>query len=71
MAKIYCVGLFRTGTNTIYEVFNRSFRAGHEFMLEPTLMSATGYITGQLSRDEFVDFVKSRDADGYLDVVSG
>ena len=70
VTKIYCVGLFRTGTNTIFEVFNRSYRAGHEFMLEQTLMSVHGYVSGQISRDEFIEFVRNRDVEGNLELDS-
>lgn len=70
MTKIYCVGLFRTGTNTIYEVFKRSFRSAHEFMRMPTLMAFQGYVKGHLSRADYINYVKTRDAEGNLEIDS-
>ena len=65
---MYCVGLFRSGTNTMYEIFKRSFRAEHEYMLMPTLSAAIGYAKGETTRAQFVEFVVQRDALGALAV---
>ncbi len=66
--KIYCVGLFRSGTNTMYEIFKRSFRAEHEYMLMPTLSAVTDHASGETTRSQFVEFVANRDASGALEV---
>jgi hypothetical protein len=62
--KIYGIGLFRTGTSTIYENLKTSFRASHEFRMMPTLEIIETYIKGDISRSDFVKYVKRRDMDG-------
>lgn len=68
--KIYCAGLFRTGTNTMYEMFRRSFRSAHEFMLMPSLAAVEAWAKGDLSRAEFAAFACERDRSGNLDMDS-
>ncbi|MGH9663912.1 MAG: sulfotransferase [Bryobacteraceae bacterium] len=68
--KIYCAGLFRTGTNTLYEMFRRSFCSAHEYMLAPSLAAVEHRAAGRWSRAEFQAFARDRDAAGKLDVDS-
>ena len=52
----------------MYEIFKRSFRADHEYMLMPTLSAVIGLATGETTRSRFVEFVVQRDATGDLEV---
>lgn len=52
----------------MYEIFKRSFRAEHEYMLMPTLSAVIGHAKGEMTRSQFVEFVVQRDASGALDV---
>jgi len=52
----------------MYEIFKRSFRAEHEFMLMPALSAVIGHATGETTRSQFVEFVRQRDAAGDLEV---
>jgi hypothetical protein len=58
--KIFCVGIFRTGTTTMREMFARSFPADHEFRVEDELSAFAGRISGDVSDDEIRAFVRER-----------
>jgi len=68
--KIYCVGLFRSGTNTMQHIFKDRLHAEHEFMMLPTARALRDYAIGNLSRTELRDFLKYRDTAKPLEVDS-
>jgi hypothetical protein len=58
--QMFGVGLFRTGTNSIFEMFRRSFRADHEFMKTETLTAISDHMRGSMPREDFIRFVGNR-----------
>jgi hypothetical protein len=60
--KVFCVGLFRTGTTTIFEMFQKSFRADHEFQVENELDLVARRMRGEVSDTQLRAFVRERDA---------
>jgi hypothetical protein len=68
--KIFGVGLFRTGTTTMCEMFAKSFRADHEFWVEEELDAIVKRFTGAVSDEELGAFVEVRDKEKPLDLDS-
>jgi len=66
--KIYTVGLFRTGSNSLYEIFRREFRAAHEFMLRPIWAAIQSYVSREISRADFIECIKHRETEGNLEM---
>lgn len=68
--KVFCVGLFRTGTTTLWEMFARSFRADHEFLIQEEMDIFQRCLSGSVTDDEVRAFVRERDAAKPLDLDS-
>jgi Sulfotransferase domain len=68
--KVFGVGLFRTGTTTICEMFAKSFRADHEFRIEDELDVLVKRFARENSDNELRAFVRDRDAENPLDLDS-
>jgi hypothetical protein len=66
--KVFCVGLFRTGTTTMCEMFEKSFRAGHEFQIDDEFKIVEKRIAGALTDEQLRAFVRDRDAARPLDL---
>jgi hypothetical protein len=60
--KVFCIGLFRTGTTSLFEMFARSFRAAHEFQVAEQIKVLRGRLEGTLNDEEFRAFVRQREA---------
>ncbi len=60
--KFFCVGLFRTGTTTMCEMFARSFPSDHEFRVEDEIDVLVSRISGAITDAEIRAFVRDRDA---------
>jgi len=72
MMRLYGVGLFRTGTTSLWEMFRHAYEADHEFMPATTARMILSQVRGELSREELVKFLRERDRIGGLQVeVSG
>jgi Sulfotransferase domain len=68
--KVFSVGLFRTGTTTMCEMFAKSFRADHEFRVEDEIDAVMKRIAGTASDTELRAFVRERASEKPLDLDS-
>ena len=66
--KVFCVGLFRTGTTTMWEMFARSFRADHEFLIQEEMDVFQRRLSSCITNDEVRAFIRARDAAKPLDL---
>lgn len=60
--KVFCAGLFRTGTTTMQEMFARSFSSDHEFQLQDQLSIFERRLLGTISDAEIRAFIHQRSA---------
>jgi len=68
--KVFCTGLFRTGTTTMQQMFARSFSSDHEFQLQDQLSIFERRLLGTISSAEIREFIHSRSAAKPLDMDS-
>jgi len=68
--KVFCTGLFRTGTTTMQEMFARSFSSDHEFQLQDQLGVFERRLLGTISDAEIRKFIHTRSAAKPLDMDS-
>lgn len=68
--KVFCAGLFRTGTTTMQEMFARSFSSDHEFRLQDQLNVFERRLLGTISDAEIREFIHTRNAAKPLDMDS-
>jgi hypothetical protein len=67
--KIYNVGLAKTGTTSIANIFG-NYQSGHEFLLKETGQVIKDFQNNQITQADLRDFVKQRDEIGNLEVDS-
>lgn len=68
--KVFSVGLFRSGTTTMWEMFARSFRADHEFQVQEEMDVFERRLKDSITDDEARAFIRERDAAKPLDLDS-
>jgi hypothetical protein len=66
--KVFCVGLFRSGTTTMSDMFDKSFQADHEFLIDDEFAIVERRLAGAVSDQQLRAFVRARDAVRPLDV---
>jgi hypothetical protein len=69
-SQVYCVGTAKSGTHSIYSMFSRNVRAGHE---KETLELVDVYFRwheGHITEREFRDWIIARDRDWALEMDS-
>ncbi|MER2492653.1 sulfotransferase [Catenovulum sediminis] len=64
---LFNVGLPRTGTSSIMSIFS-NYRSATEYMEAESVRTITAYNRGELTRDEFKDFIVARCKDADLEV---
>jgi hypothetical protein len=68
--RIYCVGTAKSGTHSIYSMFSRNVRAGHEKEALPFIDTFFRWQEGQMSEREFREWILARDREMALEVNS-
>ncbi len=57
----YCIGAPKSGTHSIARMFGKRHRAAHEPIYEPVIAAILAAADGSASRDQLVEFIRSRD----------
>jgi hypothetical protein len=69
-ARLYCVGIGKSGTHSIARMFSKTVRAKHEPQALPLLEKLLAWQGGQLSEAEFTKWLLIRDSKMALEVDS-
>lgn len=67
-ARLYCVGMPRSGTHSVAAIFDRSIRARHEPQLRVTMRTVLEHHEGRLPTDALRQHLRERDRRLRLDV---
>ncbi|GET35394.1 sulfotransferase [Microseira wollei] len=67
--RAYCVGIAKTGTNSMADLFGR-YRSGHEFMFQETVAQIAAWQEGMISPESFKAYILYRDRQGDLEMDS-
>ena len=67
--RAYTLGLPKSGTVSLAGLFSK-YRSGHEFMQWDTHQTIIKYKNGTITKNEFIDFIKYRDAMASLEMDS-
>ena len=65
--QLYSVGLPRTGTSSLANIF-ANFRSANEFQEKETMEIVTAHRFGRTSTQDFHSFLNNRDTDGHLEM---
>jgi hypothetical protein len=68
--RLYCVGIGKTGTHSIANMFSRTVRSGHEAQAVPLMESILAWRNGQINERQFVEWLHRRDREMALEVDS-
>lgn len=66
----YCVGAEKTGTTSIYCMFNKNYRSGHEIDHRQTIQLAIDYLEGDISPKKAATVLRARDRELNLEIES-
>jgi len=69
-AQVYCVGTAKSGTHSIYSMFSKNVRAGHEKETLEFVDVFFRWQEGHISEREFRDWIVARDRDWALEMDS-
>lgn len=67
--KVYNVGILKTGTKSIAEIFG-NYKSEHEFMFRKTTQMVIKYHQERITRKQFIRFIKEREITGLLEMDS-
>lgn len=65
--QAFYVGLPKTGSTSMASIF-RNYRTAHEFLFQETVAATAAYQRSELSREQFIAFLRKRDAVGMLEM---
>lgn len=57
----YCVGTPKSGTHSVAKIFGTRYRVAHEAAYEPVIRMILAAADGSASRDQLLEFIRSRD----------
>jgi hypothetical protein len=69
-ARLYCVGMGKSGTHSIFGMFSKNVRAGHEVQAEALLDKIFDWQDGRISEAEITAWLRARDRKLALEVDS-
>lgn len=69
-ARVYCVGTAKSGTHSIYAMFSRNVRAGHEKEALQFIDAFFRWHEGQMSDRKFLEWILARDREMALEIDS-